>query len=69
MTNETLFSAYGAAELLQKDRQTIVRALRDVPPDARAGNSSRWRLLTILKASEGSKAKAARRGEADRSPC
>ena len=28
-----LFSAFGAADLLERDRQTVRRALRHVPPD------------------------------------
>lgn len=47
-----LYSAYAASQALEKDRQTIVRALRDVPPDGKAGSQPRWKLATIVKALE-----------------
>lgn len=47
-----LYSAYGAARELEKDRQTIVRALRDVPPDGSEAGQPRWKLSTIVKALE-----------------
>lgn len=47
-----LFSAFGAATLLERDRQTVARALRHVTPDGREGKSLRWRLPTIIKALE-----------------
>lgn len=48
-----LYSAYGASRELEKDRQTIVRALRDVSPDGQEGQQPRWKLTTIINALEG----------------
>ena len=45
-----LFSAFGAADLLEKDRQTVRRALRHVAPDGFEGKNPRWRLPTIIAA-------------------
>src|SRR5258708_16024422 len=45
-----LFSAFGAADLLEKDRQTVRRALRRVVPDGFEGKNPRWRLPTIIPA-------------------
>ncbi len=45
-----LFSAFGAADLLEKDRQTVRRALRRVVPDGFEGKNPRWRLPTIIAA-------------------
>jgi len=47
---KTLFSINGAADLLERDRQTLVRALRHVPPDGYQGKSPRWRMPTIVDA-------------------
>jgi hypothetical protein len=47
-----LFSAFAAAELLERDRQTIVRALRNTPPDGRDGGHPRWKMSTIISAME-----------------
>jgi hypothetical protein len=46
------FSINGAAELLERDRRTITKALRHVKPDAHENRSPRWRLPTILNAME-----------------
>jgi hypothetical protein len=43
-----LFSAYGAAQALEKDRQTIERAVLDLTPDGYEGKSPRWRLARIV---------------------
>src|SRR5947208_842227 len=45
-----LFSAFGAADLLEKDRQTVRRALRHVAPHGFEGKNPRWRLPTIIAA-------------------
>jgi len=45
-----LFSVNKAADLLERDRQTLVRALRHVPPDGYQGGQPRWRLATIVAA-------------------
>jgi hypothetical protein len=45
-----LFSAFGAADSLEKDRQTVRRALRGVAPDGHEKGQPRWRLTTILRA-------------------
>jgi hypothetical protein len=47
-----LFSAFAAAELLERDRQTIARALRNTPPDGKEKNQPRWKLSTIIAAME-----------------
>jgi hypothetical protein len=45
-----LFSAFGAADMLERDRQTVRRALRHVPPDGNERKQPRWRLKTIIDA-------------------
>jgi len=45
-----LFSAFGAADLLEKDRQTIKRAVRDLAPDAFENGKPRWKLARIVEA-------------------
>jgi hypothetical protein len=47
MTN--LFTAYGAARLLERDRQTIERATRHLKPDGQKGKSPLWRLSRIVE--------------------
>ena len=42
------FSANAASEILEKDRRTIVRALRRTKPDAYEGRHPRWRMKVIL---------------------
>jgi hypothetical protein len=49
---KTLFSAFAASELLEKDRQTIVRALRNTPPDGQERGQPRWKMSTIVAAME-----------------
>lgn len=44
------FSANALAEMLERDRATIVRALRKVPPDATERKQPRWKLATALAA-------------------
>lgn len=50
MNNPSAFSVNGAADLLERDRRTIRRALAMVPPDAKESGNPRWRLRTILDA-------------------
>jgi hypothetical protein len=46
---EVLYSINGAADLLKRDRQTLVRALRRVSPDAyNSRGQPRWKLATII---------------------
>jgi hypothetical protein len=46
-----LFSAYRASEILERDRQTIIRALRHIKPDGKEhGGQPRWKMRTILDA-------------------
>lgn len=45
-----LISAFGAADMLELDRQTVRRALRHVAPDGYEQKQPRWRLKTILDA-------------------
>ena len=47
---ENLFSINKASGLLERDRQTLVRALRHVPPDGYRGDQPRWRMPTIVAA-------------------
>jgi hypothetical protein len=48
---EVLYSINGAADLLERDRQTLVRALKRVAPDARNKRGQpRWKLATIISA-------------------
>jgi hypothetical protein len=47
---KNLFSINRAADLLEKDRATLVRALRHVPPDGYQGGQPRWRMPTIMHA-------------------
>ena len=51
------FSVNGASEVLEKDRRTITKALRHVPPDAHENTKPRWRLRKILDALEASTAR------------
>jgi hypothetical protein len=46
------FSLNAIAELLERDRATIVRALRDVPADALEKRQPRWRMATAVAALE-----------------
>jgi hypothetical protein len=48
-----LFSINGAAELLERDRRSVQKSLRHVPPDKMVNKQPRWRLATILQALEG----------------
>lgn len=41
-----------AAEMLERTRRTVKRALRDVPPDGFERGQPRWRLANIVKALE-----------------
>jgi hypothetical protein len=45
-----LFSAYGAARVLERDRQTIERAVRGLTPDGHERGQPRWRLARIVAA-------------------
>jgi hypothetical protein len=45
-----LFSINAAAEVLERDRRTLVKALRRVPPDGRERGTDRWRLRSIIDA-------------------
>jgi len=45
-----LFSVNRAADLLERDRATLVRALRHVPPDGYERGQPRWRMPTIIDA-------------------
>jgi hypothetical protein len=45
-----LFSAYGASRALERDRQTIERAVRGLAPDAYERGKPRWRLSRIVEA-------------------
>jgi hypothetical protein len=45
-----VFSINAASELLERDRRTVGKALRHVPPDKKEKGQPRWRLPTILSA-------------------
>jgi hypothetical protein len=45
-----LFSEFAASTLLERDRQTIARALRNTPPDGQERGSPRWKMWTIFDA-------------------
>jgi phage terminase Nu1 subunit (DNA packaging protein) len=45
-----LVSAYAAARLLERDRQTIERATRGLTPDGLERGKPRWRLARIVEA-------------------
>jgi hypothetical protein len=45
-----LFSINAAAEVLERDRRTLVKSLRHTPPDGKEGGAGRWRLKTIIDA-------------------
>ncbi|WP_354098289.1 hypothetical protein [Bradyrhizobium sp. S3.2.12] len=45
-----LYSINRAADLLERDRATLVRALRRVAPDGLQGEQPRWMLRTIVDA-------------------
>jgi hypothetical protein len=45
-----LYSSHAASEILEKDRQTLTRALRGVRPDAMENHQPRYRMQTILDA-------------------
>jgi hypothetical protein len=47
---KNLFSINKAADLLERDRATLVRALRHVTPDGRERGQARYRLKTITDA-------------------
>lgn len=47
---KNLFSINRAADLLERDRATLVRALRHVPPDGYQAAQPRWRMATIVDA-------------------
>lgn len=51
------FTITAAARLLEKDRETLVRALRRVPPDAvvktKGRDRDQWRMATIIAALDG----------------
>jgi hypothetical protein len=44
------FSVNALTELLERDRATIVRALRKVPPDATERKQPRWKMTTAIAA-------------------
>jgi hypothetical protein len=46
----SLFSINRAADLLERDRATVTRALRHVPPDGYENGQPRWRMPTIVNA-------------------
>ena len=44
------YGANALAEMLEKDRGTVVRALRNTPPDATVGKRDQWKLSTASAA-------------------
>ena len=47
---KNLFSINKAADLLERDRQTLVRALRHIPAEGHERGQARWRMKTITEA-------------------
>jgi hypothetical protein len=47
---KNFFSINKAADLLERDRQTLVRALRHIPADGHERGQARWRMKTITEA-------------------
>jgi hypothetical protein len=47
---QNAFSINRAAELVERDRRTLKRVLRDVRPDANENGRPRWRLRTVIDA-------------------
>jgi hypothetical protein len=47
-----VFGVNALAELFERDRQTIVRALRGIPADATENQQPRWRMSTAVAALE-----------------
>jgi hypothetical protein len=45
--SEQLVSAYAASRLLERDRQTIERAVRHLPPDGYQNGQPRWHLERV----------------------
>jgi hypothetical protein len=45
-----LFSINSASEILERDRRTLVKALRRVPPDGKERGADRWQLRSIIDA-------------------
>jgi hypothetical protein len=52
ITNLKTFSVNAIAELLERDRATVVRALREVPADVKERGQPRWRMATAVAALE-----------------
>jgi hypothetical protein len=52
ITKLKLFSLNAIAELLERDRATVVRALRGVPADVIERGQPRWRMATAVAALE-----------------
>jgi hypothetical protein len=46
------FSVNAIAELLERDRATVIRALRETPPDAVEKRQPRWKMATAVAALE-----------------
>ena len=46
------FSVNAIAELLERDRATVIRALRETPPDATERRQPRWKMATAVAALE-----------------
>jgi hypothetical protein len=44
------FAVNGIADLLERDRGTVIRALRDVPADAVERGQPRWKMVTAVAA-------------------
>jgi hypothetical protein len=45
----TLFSIEGIATELGRDRRTVARALRDLPPDGEVRGKPAWRLASVIR--------------------
>ena len=59
------FSVNAAAEMLERTRRTVKRALRNTPPDSTERGQPRWRLPRIIQALESSGAPMTRHNSGD----
>jgi hypothetical protein len=50
--NKKRFSEFSASTLVERDRQTIARALRNTPPDGKERGQPLWKMSPIVTAME-----------------
>jgi hypothetical protein len=47
---EQFYTINAASDLIEKDRRTVARVMRKIPPDNKASGNSRWRFPTVFNA-------------------